>query len=310
MKAQHTQERMATRAAVFDSLQQQIAVIDDTGSIIDVNYAWICFGAENNLSPEFSSIGSNYLDIVRYSHFMGDQLAVQALQGILTVINCTSPHFYYEYPCHSPNQQRWFIMRVSPLQDGPKRLFVIAHYDITERKLAEEKAESLSLHDPLTGLANRRYFNEFLHEEIRRCIRNQLSISLVMIDVDNFKGYNDHFGHLAGDECLIKVSQVLSSFASRPNDLAARLGGDEFAVIFGGIGNAYAQTAADSLREKISGLNLVFGREKLVTISAGIVSVDLLKHQSEETLLHEADKALYCAKSAGRNRVIHTQLDN
>lgn len=301
---------MAIRAAVFDSLKQQIAVIDDIGTIIDINDAWIRFGAENALSPEFTSIGNNYLDVVRYSHIMGDQLAAQALQGILAVIDGTCPHFYHEYPCHSPDQRRWFIMRVSPLQSDPQRLFVIAHTDITERKLAEEKVEHLSLHDPLTGLANRRQFNEFLREEMGRCIRNQLPISLVMIDVDNFKTYNDQFGHLAGDKCLVKISQVLSSFTRRPNHLAARLGGDEFAVILGGIGNAYAQTVADALREKIHDLHLVFGRKNLVSMSAGIVSVALLSEQSEESLLHEADKALYCAKSAGRNRVIHTLLDS
>ncbi|MBT9097530.1 GGDEF domain-containing protein [Methylovulum psychrotolerans] len=88
------------------------------------------------------------------------------------------------------------------------------------------------------------------------------------------------------------------------------MGDDEFAVIFGGESNSYAQTVADALRQKISDLNLVFGNKKLVTISAGIVSVNQLRQQSEESLLHEADKALYCAKSAGRNQVIHTQLDS
>ena len=89
------------------------------------------------------------------------------------------------------------------------------------------------MHDPLTGLANRRYFNLFLNRELRRSIRNRSAVSLIELDVDYFKDYNDEFRHLVGDQCLINVGQALLTFSRRPSDLAARLGGDEFALILG-----------------------------------------------------------------------------
>jgi len=300
-------DRTVLRALVFDSLEEQIAVVDQTGAIIDFNSAWTSFGVENGLSSEFSCVGCNYLDIIHRAFAAGDSHAGEAAQGISDVLSGKRASFYYEYPCHSPAERRWFMMRVSRLKDDSKSMFAISHSNITKRKLAEERAEHMARHDPLTGLTNRRYFNEFLKSEMRRSIRDRSTITLVMIDVDYFKEYNDELGHLAGDLCLVRIGQALLAFSRRPGDLAARLGGDEFALVLGRTEIAQLQTIADAIRRAISDLKLVFGGSRQVTVSLGVASVTPDEQQTEDFLLQEADKALYGAKSAGRNRVAHAQ---
>lgn len=302
-------DRSDLHTMVIDSLEEQIAVIDQAGNIVDVNAAWEKFGIENGLSAEFVSRGGNYLEVLQASSTSGDSLAAEAAQGISDVLGGRRASFYFEYPCHSPGQKRWFLMRLVGLKDSPGSLFVISHHNITERKLAEEKVEFLALHDPLTGLANRRYFDDMLSNEVRRSIRSQSPINLMVLDVDHYKEYNDQLGHLAGDHCLVRVGQVLLAYSHRAGDLAARLGGDEFALILGGTGSAEARVIADTIRKTVYDLGLVYGGSKRITISLGMVSAIPLMDQGENFLLEEADKALYRAKSAGRNCVIHEQFD-
>jgi diguanylate cyclase (GGDEF)-like protein len=292
---------------VINSLDEQIAVIDRAGTILDVNFAWTQFGGENGLSSNYAWEGSNYFKVLSAAAAGGDKLAGEARQGILDVVSGKSVSFYFEYPCHSPDEKRWFMMRVSRLKDDSRSLFVISHQNITQRKFAEERAEHLAMHDPLTGLANRRYFNLFLNSELRRSIRNRSAISLIELDVDYFKDYNDEFGHLVGDQCLTNVGQTLLEFSRRPSDLAARLGGDEFALILGDTDFAESHKVAEAILNSIRDRRMVFGESKQVTVSVGVASVIPHEQQSEDFLLQEADKALYRAKLAGRNRVAHAQ---
>lgn len=296
------------RALVFDSLEEHIAVIDDTGNIVDVNAAWLNFAAENGLAPERVSIGSNYLASFSAAVDQGDGSAREAERGILEVISGVRESFYFEYPCHGPEIKRWFLMRVTPLMGRSKRYFVISHHNITLRKLAEERSEFLAMHDPLTGLANRRYFNLFLAKEMRRCIRNQSQISVMEFDLDCFKNYNDEFGHISGDRCLIEVASVLRRFSRRSSDLAARLGGDEFALIVGNSDLVEVQTLADEIRKAVYDLSFVFGGSRRVTVSVGIASLVPQEPENDDFLLREADDALYRAKIQGRNRVSNNRL--
>lgn len=288
---------------VINSLEEQIAVIDQTGAIIDVNSAWTSFGVENGLSSKYSCVGSNYLDALSASAASGDSLAGEALQGILDVLNRKHDSFYIEYPCHSPNEKRWFIMRVTRLNDDSRSLFVLSHHNITLRKLAEERAEHLAMHDPLTGLGNRRHFDQFLEREMRRSIRNRSAISLIAVDVDNFKDYNDKLGHPAGDQCLTNVGQALLSVARKPCDLAVRLGGDEFALLLGETDLSGAQKVAEMILKAINDLRMVFSESRQVTVSMGVASMTSPEYQNGEFLIKEADKALYSAKISGRNRI-------
>ena len=298
------QDPSALHTLVVNSLEEQIAVIDEAGAILDVNLAWTEFGVENGLAAKYAWVGRNYLEVLSASSAAGDSLAGEAAHGIQEVVSGKRASFYLEYPCHSAHEKRWFIMRVTRLKDDSRRLFVIAHQNITARKLAEERAEHLAMHDVLTELANRRYFNLFLSNEMRRSMRKRSPISLLEIDVDYFKDYNDALGHMAGDRCLAGVGRALRVFARRPGDLAARLGGDEFALILGDADAAEAQRIAEAILVAVDGLKMAFGKSRQVTVSVGLASVIPDERHDEYFLLQEADKALYRAKASGRNRVV------
>ena len=214
-----------------------------------------------------------------------------------------------ESPCHSPDEKRWFTMRVTALHGAEYGdLFVVSHHNVTQRKLAEERIEELAMQDPLTGLGNRRAFHRFLNKEIRNSIRTRTPIGLAIIDVDYFKNYNDEFGHSAGDQCLINVGEVLLAHARRPDDLAARIGGDEFALILRNTELDTGRKIAESILKAISDLKMVFGDAKQITVSIGFLTVIPHEQQCEGYLFQEADKALYQAKSAGRNQAVYAQL--
>jgi diguanylate cyclase (GGDEF)-like protein len=298
----------ALRSHVLDSLDDQVAVIDENGVIIDVNKAWRQFGIENGLSEDFTSIGCNYLDVCSSPEADVDSLADEAREGIADVIQGKRDTFYYEYPCHSPTEQRWYMMRISRVTGTEERFFVVSHQDITQRKLAEETANQLAMLDPLTGLGNRRYFSRFLDREFKRSLRNGSTISLVEVDVDHFKEYNDQLGHPAGDECLIKVGEVLRETTRRPGDLAVRLGGDEFALVLSDTDAEGSKKVSEVIRQSVADLSLFYDRSRRLTVSIGAASMIPHEQQTWESLLEEADKALYRAKSAGRNRVFQAQL--
>jgi diguanylate cyclase (GGDEF)-like protein len=300
-------DRSALHTLVLNSLEEQVAVIDEQGTIVDVNAAWIQFGIDNGLSEEHGCIGRNYLGACTASPSKADTGANNASQGISEVISGKRDSFYFEYPCHSPDEQRWFMMRVTCLKDSLRPLFVVSHHNITLRKLAEERAERLAMYDPLTGLGNRRYFNQFLHREFQRSIRNRSAISLVVLDVDFFKQYNDGLGHLAGDECLTRLGQVLHDISHRPSDHAARLGGDEFALVLGDTDAEGSRKVAEALLEAVTDLEIVLDDSRLLTVSVGVASMHPDGQQHEESLFKDADRALYRAKSAGRNRLVHAE---
>lgn len=296
-------EQAALHSLLLDSLEEQIAVIERKGTIVYVNRAWTTFGIENGLGSASSGTGSNYLAVCKTSGSSGDILAGEAAQGIRGVLNGERASFYFEYPCHSLAEKRWFMMRAAPLHGVADSLFVISHHNITQRKLAEEQIEYLSLHDPLTGLANRRHFNQFLSNEWRRSARSQSPLSFIMLDLDHFKDYNDELGHLAGDQCLVKVGQALSAFTGRPGDLAVRYGGEEFGLLLGNTGLEDSAKIAEAVRQMIYELDICYRGTRRITVSAGIASVIPDSEQTEMFLIREADKALYRAKQQGRNQI-------
>jgi diguanylate cyclase (GGDEF)-like protein/PAS domain S-box-containing protein len=179
--------------------------------------------------------------------------------------------------------------------------------DITERKLYEKALERLSTMDGLTGIANRRHFDEFLDREWRRAARDKGKLSLVMCDIDFFKRYNDTYGHQKGDECLEKVAGVLNGTINRPGDLVARYGGEEFAVVLPDTDREGATRVAQTLQAKIEAMGLPHESStvnKVVTISLGVATVSPAPGSSPGTLVAAADQALYQAKHTGRNRVV------
>ncbi|MDX1795502.1 MAG: diguanylate cyclase [Hydrogenovibrio sp.] len=299
----------ALNTLVVNSLEEQIAVIDQNGTIISVNLAWINFGAQNGLSAKYGWIGQNYLKALEQAVSSGDVYAIEAYDGIRNVMHHIRDEFSFEYPCHSPEEKRWFLMRVKRLIDNSKDMLVLSHTNITQRKLAEERAEHLALHDPLTQLANRRYFDQSLQREMKRNSRNHTPISLIEVDIDNFKDCNDQYGHLAGDQCLMAIGQALQSYARRAGDLAARLGGDEFALLLPETDYEQSQALAEQLLEAIQSVPMNFKHHQVsIKASLGVATLEPHGLLDRSFLLQEADKALYRAKKTGKNRVVHAQL--
>ncbi len=160
--------------------------------------------------------------------------------------------------------------------------------------------------DGLTLLANRRRFDEFMRSEWRRCHRAQAPLSLVMIDIDYFKLYNDAYGHLKGDDTLKQVAQVLAAVGNRPTDLPARFGGEEFSVLYGNTDHETATRFAQDIRAHIEALQIPHSDSKVsnvVTASLGVATQVPDDQHSPLLLIEEADTKLYAAKEAGRNRV-------
>jgi len=172
---------------------------------------------------------------------------------------------------------------------------------------ANRELEKLSRQDGLTGIANRRYFDSYLLTEVRRGARERAPLSLILSDIDDFKAFNDCYGHQAGDDCLRQVATALSSVGRRPADLAARYGGEEFAMILPGTVVEGAVDVAQSVSRVIAGLAIPHARSgtgQIVTLSQGIASVIPEEQTSPENLILRADKALYQAKEQGRNRYV------
>lgn len=177
--------------------------------------------------------------------------------------------------------------------------------EILRRKKAEESLRELASTDKLTGLANRRVFDDVIEIELRRAKRTQDNLTLVLIDIDYFKNYNDQYGHQEGDKCLAKVATVLSGYAQRPNDLAARYGGEEFAMILGHFSIESALNYAELIRQSIEDLSLpnINTPIRYVTASLGVCVVEPDIDFEVEELIRLADIALYRAKERGRNQI-------
>ncbi|WP_160107436.1 sensor domain-containing diguanylate cyclase [Pseudomonas izuensis] len=163
--------------------------------------------------------------------------------------------------------------------------------------------ELLALEDALTGLANRRQFDLFIQAETGRARRNLTGLALVMIDVDHFKAFNDHYGHLAGDQCLRNIAAIIIEHIKRPGDLAARFGGEEFAVVLPGTDYVGAFLVAEKIRRAVQAAGLQHNEspEGVITVSVGVCGYDPASQTRTEDLIGAADKALYVAKASGRN---------
>ncbi len=179
-----------------------------------------------------------------------------------------------------------------------------------ELREANDQLQHQANTDALTGLANRRYFNKLLSHEYRRCIRGRQSLSVLMSDLDNFKAFNDHYGHLEGDDCLKTIADVFKRVFSRSTDVVARYGGEEVIVVLPDTDIDEAARLAETLRQSVEALRLPHagnGSYEVVTISIGGVSLIPDIVASVDSVTQKADKALYQAKEQGRNKVCFYQ---
>lgn len=292
--------------AVLDSITEHIAVINEDGIIVYVNRSWKNFARNNNCSIETQWENINYLHVCQGAAQNGDEFGLAATEGIEAVIHKRKDSFYFEYPCHGPKEERWFMMRVVPFSIENKNYFIISHQNITERKLAEEEVCELAQIDGLTSIANRRTFNQFIHDSYRRFMRIEQPITLLMIDLDHFKILNDTYGHQVGDHCLIEAAKVFKQYANRADDLCARYGGEEFAIVLGATTKEQAIPLAKKILEKIRNLkipNKNAPTAEYLTASIGIAELVPPRNSTELVLIQRADEKLYLAKKNGRDRV-------
>lgn len=185
----------------------------------------------------------------------------------------------------------------------------VCELEEVRRQLERSNAmlERLSTIDGLTGVYNRRRFDEVLDLEWRRAIRTQSALSLIIIDLDCFKNYNDRYGHLAGDACLRHVAETMNDVLKRPSDMLARYGGEEFAAVLPGISGDNAVQLAEQMRAAIAELQIDHAcsfASAVVTVSMGVAWMIPKRDALPSVLIAAADTALYEAKQSGRNRVV------
>lgn len=167
------------------------------------------------------------------------------------------------------------------------------------------KLEKLSLFDALTGIANRRNFDQTLEKEWKLAIKEQGVISVIMLDIDFFKQYNDTYGHLQGDACLKEIAAALVECVNKETYFAARYGGEEFVIVLSNADKERAMEVAEKVRDKIESLKIEHQNSKVskyVTVSLGVNTVHPIKHSNMVEFLSGADEALYKAKQSGRNK--------
>jgi diguanylate cyclase (GGDEF)-like protein/PAS domain S-box-containing protein len=320
----HEGERLLRESRVFlqdvlDSVDNQMAVIGPMGVIVAVNKAWCAFSIDNSPEPGRATprtgVGTNYLKVCQKSAYTLAEEASDAHDGIRAVLDGRLPRFSLEYPCHAPQEERWFVMTATPLAGGKKGA-VVTHYNISTRKHAENQVRQLAYFDTLTHLPNRRMLNDRLGKALASNKRSNLWCAVMFLDLDNFKPLNDQHGHATGDLLLIEVARRLIACV-REVDTVARLGGDEFVVMLHDLSldRAIAQEQALAVATKV--LNSLATPYVLSTSGPDgatvtvphrcIASIGLALFDAQQTnpleILKQADAAMYTAKSDGRNRI-------
>ena len=287
--------------------------------------AIICFSLDGRrlyASPVFSAMtgwsAEESLARSRSDLIHPDDLHVlnPLLAGAVTQLTCR-----YRYLCKN-GDYLWVearIRRAAGEHAGPAQ-FVANISDISDRKAAEDRVATLTETlaaqantDGLTGLANRRRFDEALDQEWRRSVREETPLSLVLIDIDHFKLYNDCYGHQKGDECLRMVATIIAEFARRPGDVAARYGGEEIAVLLPGTHAEGAAELAGRICAAIQSTRIEHAGDArgVVTASLGVATIMAVLNDDANAcldLVAAADSALYAAKHQGRNQVVAPDL--
>jgi diguanylate cyclase (GGDEF)-like protein len=225
-----------------------------------------------------------------------------------------------EVKAHGRKVENWCVMPqvgtrlylaidAGPIYDEAGRLVAVVETlrDMTAQKQAQDELQRLATRDGLTSVANRRSFDDTLNTEWRRASRESRALSLLMIDVDYFKRYNDTYGHLGGDDCLRRVAEAMADVVKRASDSVARYGGEEFAILMPATEPDGAMVVAERIRAAVEALALPHAGSEVadhVTVSIGVASIQSTSEGAPARLIAAADAALYRAKHAGRNRAV------
>lgn len=287
---------------LFEAAQDGILILDaEEGAITDVNpflINMLGYSREEFISKKLWEVGA-------FKDIEASQEAFEALQK--------NEYIRYEdLPLKAKDGRLVQVEFVSNVYlEGVEKVIQCNIRDITQRKQAENaliESEALlrekSVRDHLTGLYNRRYMEETMERELRRCSRKQLSMGIILFDIDNFKRLNDTYGHLAGDEILCQVGSLLLEHF-RGEDIPCRYGGDEFVIVIPDASYKVTRIRANLIREHVSHFHTQNNEPKPepVTISLGVANFPT-NGRTRAALLKAADDALYRAKRAGRDQVV------
>jgi len=287
---------------VLASLPSQTAVLDETGTIVAVNDAWLAFWESNGGSGPSGLVGGNYLSVCDTADGECADEAGRTAAGIRDVVAGLRDSYVLDYECSSPEERRWFHLQVVPLPGGAQgrgRRIVLSHSDITARKQGELALTHQSNHDPLTGLANRVLLLSRLTGMLA-VSTPEPTVALLHLDLDGFTSVNDSIGHLPGDDVLRIVGARLAT-AAREQDLVGRLGGDAFVVCCSSVDVEQAVQVAERLAEALALPLQAGGLELRLSVSIGVAMGG--SGSRAEEVLRDADAALHKAKKLGRGRV-------
>ncbi len=309
---------------ILNIVDAVILVMDKDGHIVLFNKA-----SESLTGFKFEDVKNKH----PWDLFIPDDQVEQVKKVFSQLTAGNFPNKHTNYWLTKENDKRLIDWSNTAITDKYENVsFVIATgIDVTEKKAAEDEIsnhianleETVSIRtseltkanlelenliniDGLTNIFNRRYFDEVIKEEIERGKRSSKPLSLLMCDVDYFKKYNDTYGHVAGDNCLINIAAILKNTFSRASDFVARYGGEEFVVILPGIESKNALDIANNLILEIQNSKLPHESSsvsKVVTISVGLVTKEASELTNSISLIKEADEALYQSKENGRNQV-------
>ena len=287
---------------IVNSMDEGLIVIESAGRIQYANPA-----AERHLG-----YGPNALAGAQLADLLGQQIAAEYFAYFAAcetdpgrAIQASAREVMVR---HRDGMLRPMDFSVTPM-NADEQLYVGLLHDITRHKQSETALQQAAMIDQLTQIANRRRFDAFFEQEWHRATRSGQELSLVVLDVDHFKLYNDTLGHAAGDACLQQVAAALQSRALRPTHLAARYGGEEFVLLFADTPLEAALQLAESIRALIESLALPHPRSSTspwLTVSVGVAAIAPTQYDRIDQFFVAADRMMYAAKEAGRNRVMAT----
>jgi len=279
----------------FENLPFSAAILGSDGTILAVSAAWRQFARDNGGDGD-GYLGANYLATCRRAE---DREARHLCDELERFLGGQGNTLEWEYPCHSPQVRRWFLMKASRFDAGDQTLVLVSHLDITQRRLAEEAALEKAHHDELTGLLNRNSFPERLQQSLALAQRRGETLAVLFLDLDGFKAVNDRFGHERGDSLLAELGGLMR-MRFRQMDAVARLGGDELVLIASPGDPDNAHRLAERVHRLVGEAAESAGVAGYVSASVGI-SYFPQHGQDPDTLLGKADWAMYQAKQYGRN---------
>jgi diguanylate cyclase (GGDEF)-like protein len=290
--------------AAFNALPEHICIINKAGDIQFVNQSWIDFEKNNSTSKLTDCYKANYFNMCKESSTFSNNEILHLISGIKAVANSDMPTFTFEYSCHSGETQRWFLLNCLPFNYNHNIYTILQHVNITKQKQADINSNI----DALTGVGNRRAFNEFFENEWLRCTRSRFPISIMIIDIDDFKLFNDTYGHVKGDRCLKLISNKLKQLVNRPTDMFCRYGGEEFIYVLGNTTSKQAEEICSKVHQVIKELKIhhkVIKINPYVTVSIGLACIHPENLADKSSLIEYADKYLYEAKAQGKNTTRH-----